>query len=341
MKKIKFGIVGLGRLGRKHAENLAFRIPNAELLAVCSVVKEEVDEVQKSWEIKYGYTEYEEMLKNKELDAIFISSPSGFHCEQIEKALDAGFHVFSEKPLGLYLEEAKRVAKAVNSHKDQIFMVGFMRRYDESYAYAKKKIQEGAIGKPVLIRCYGLDPKGSMEGFLKFAKTNYSGGLFLDMAVHDLDLGRWYLESEAEKVWAIGGAYEYPEFDEINDAETGSALVKFKNGTMGIFVAGRNCAHGYHIETEIIGTKGTLRVGTVPQKNLTVVFDETGARQECVQGFPERFDQAYLSETEEFVKCVIENRRPGVTVEDGVQSTALAYACKESFETGNLVTVQE
>ncbi|EGO86428.1 myo-inositol 2-dehydrogenase, partial [Clostridium botulinum C str. Stockholm] len=121
MKKVKFGIVGLGRLGRKHAENLAFRIPNAELLAVCSVVKEEVEEVKDTWGIKYGYTNFDEMLKNKELDAIFISSPSGFHCEQIEKALDAGFHVFSEKPLGLYLEEAKRVAKAVNEHKNQIF----------------------------------------------------------------------------------------------------------------------------------------------------------------------------------------------------------------------------
>ncbi|KGN00124.1 Gfo/Idh/MocA family oxidoreductase [Clostridium botulinum] len=341
MKKVKFGIVGLGRLGRKHAENLAFRIPNAELLAVCSVVKEEVEEVKNAWGIKYGYTDFDEMLRNKELDAIFISSPSGFHCEQIEKALDAGFHVFSEKPLGLYLEEAKRVAKAVNEHKDQIFMVGFMRRYDDSYAYAKKKIEEGAIGKPVLIRCYGLDPAGSMEGFLKFAKSNYSGGLFLDMAVHDLDLARWYLESEADTVWAIGGPYEYPEFDEINDAETGAALVKFKNGTMGVFVAGRNCAHGYHIETEIIGTKGTLRVGTVPQKNLVTVFDETGARQECVQGFPERFDQAYLSETEEFVKCVLENRKPGVVVEDGVKSTALAYACKDSFETGNLVKVED
>ncbi|KEI01111.1 Gfo/Idh/MocA family oxidoreductase [Clostridium botulinum] len=341
MKKVKFGIVGLGRLGRKHAKNLAFRIPNAELLAVCSVVKEEVEEVKNAWGIKYGYTDFDEMLRNKELDAIFISSPSGFHCEQIEKALDAGFHVFSEKPLGLYLEEAKRVAKAVNEHKDQIFMVGFMRRYDDSYVYAKKKIEEGAIGKPVLIRCYGLDPAGSMEGFLKFAKSNYSGGLFLDMAVHDLDLARWYLESEADTVWAIGGPYEYPEFDEINDAETGAALVKFKNGTMGVFVAGRNCAHGYHIETEIIGTKGTLRVGTVPQKNLVTVFDETGARQECVQGFPERFDQAYLSETEEFVKCVLENRKPGVVVEDGVKSTALAYACKDSFETGNLVKVED
>ena len=103
MNKVKFGIVGLGRLGRAHAENIAFKIPNSELLAVCSVVENEVKEVQKAWGVKYGYTSYEEMLENKELDAIFIASPSGFHCEQIKCALRKGFHVFSEKPLGLYL----------------------------------------------------------------------------------------------------------------------------------------------------------------------------------------------------------------------------------------------
>src|SRR3712207_9051267 len=92
--------------------------------------------------------------------------------------------------------------------------------YTTLFRSSDLKIEEGAIGKPVLIRCYGLDPAGSMEGFLKFAKSNYSGGLFLDMAVHDLDLARWYLESEADMVWAIGGAYEYPEFDEISDARS-------------------------------------------------------------------------------------------------------------------------
>lgn len=342
MKKIKVGIVGLGRLGRKHAENIAFKIPNAELTAVCSVVKEEIEEIQKKWRIKYGYISYDEMLENKELDAIFISSPSGFHCEQIIKALEKGFHVFSEKPLGLYLEETEKVAKIVNKYKaKQVFMLGFMRRYDNSYEYVKKKIEEGIIGKPVFIRCYGLDPAKGMESFLKFAKDSYSGGLFLDMAIHDLDLARWYLKSEAKSVWAIGGAYEYPEFEEINDAETGAALVKFENGAMGMFLAGRNCAHGYHIETEIIGTKGTLRVGAIPEKNLVTIFDDNGAIRECSQGFLERFEQAYLSETEEFINCIIEKRQPDVTVEDGVNSTALAYACKKSFETGELVTLKE
>lgn len=339
MKKINFGIVGLGRLGRAHAENLAFKIPNANLLAVCSIDKSQVDEVQKAWNIPYGYTDFDEMLKNKELDAIFIASPSGFHCEQIEKALDAGFHVFSEKPLGLYLDDAVRAMKAVNSHPNQIFMLGFMRRYDKSYAYAKKKIEEGAIGKPVLVRCYGLDPAKALPSFLKFAKDSYSGGLFLDMAIHDIDLARWYLDSDADELWAIGGAYGHKEFDEINDAETGAAMVKFKNGTMALLVAGRNCAHGYHIETEIIGTEGTLRIGTTPDKNLVTVFDSRGVNKECAGGFLERFEDAYLAEVKEFVDCVLENRKPAVTVEDGVLSTIVGYACKESFETGELVKV--
>lgn len=174
------GIVGLGRLGHQHAENMAFRIPNCELIAVCSMFEEEVTGAQEKMGVTYGYTNYDEMLENKELDAVFIASPSGFHCEHITKALEKGLHVFSEKPLGLYLEEAEKVQEAVEKHPDQLFMLGFMRRYDRSYAAVKKKIDNGDIGDPVLIRCYGLDPAAKMDGFLKFAGANYSGGLFLE-----------------------------------------------------------------------------------------------------------------------------------------------------------------
>ncbi|KMY48603.1 inositol 2-dehydrogenase [Peribacillus loiseleuriae] len=338
--KIKVGIVGLGRLGRQHAENIASRIPNCELTAICSVVESEINEFQEKWGIPYSYANYDEMLTNKELDAIFIASPSGYHCEQIIKALHAGFHVFSEKPLGLYLEEVEEVKKAVEAHSDKVFMVGFMRRYDRSYAAAKQKIDNGDIGEPILIRCYGLDPASQMDNFLKFAKANYSGGLFLDMSIHDFDLARWYMGSEAQEVWAIGGGYARSEFDELQDAETGAAMVRFANNAMGIFVAGRNSAHGYHIETEIIGTKGSIRIGTVPERNQVVIFNETGAVKECFDGFIERFEQAYLSEVEEFINCILEERKPTVTVQDGVESTKLGYACKKSFETRQLIHVQ-
>ncbi|OOM10446.1 Gfo/Idh/MocA family oxidoreductase [Clostridium saccharobutylicum] len=338
MKKIKIGIVGLGRLGRKHAENLAFKIPNAELTVVCSILKTEVEEVQKAWGIKYGYTNYEDMLKNEELDAVFIASSSTEHCKQIEQALDAGYHVFSEKPLGVTIEEVRVAKSIVDKHTDKIFMLGFMRRYDPSYAYAKKKIEEGAIGEPFLVRCYGLDPVSAIQGAIAFAEK--SGGLFLDMAIHDIDLARWYLGEEAKNIYAIGGCYAFPEFGKFNDADNGAALIKFNNNKMGLFYAGRTSAHGYHIETEIVGTKGSLRIGTVPQKNLVSIFNENGAVQECVSGFIERFDKAYLAEVQEFVNCIIENRQPKVVVDDGVKSTEIAYACKESFEGDKLVRIE-
>jgi myo-inositol 2-dehydrogenase/D-chiro-inositol 1-dehydrogenase len=341
MEEVVFGIAGLGRLGRQHAENIQFRIPGARLTAVCSVVPDELEDAKQNLGVESTYTNYEEFLRNKEMNAVFICSPSQYHCEQIEKALQAGFHVFSEKPLGLYMEEAKKVEKVVHEYPDQLFMLGFMRRYDESYAYAKEKIKEGVIGKPYFIRCYSFDPDSAINGYLKFAKSSYSGGLFLDMCSHDLDLARWFLGSEAQEVWALGGTYKYPEISEIQDAEMGAAMVKFSNESIGMFAAGRSCKHGYHIETEIIGTEGTLRIGTTPDKNQVVVFKEEGAIKESVSGFLERFQQAYLAEVTEFVDCLRYNRKPEVCVEDGVRSTALAYACKESFETGKLVKLVE
>lgn len=335
MKKIKIGIVGLGRLGRKHAENIAFRVPNVELKAVCSIIESEVNDVQKSWGIEKGYTDFNEMLKNKELDAIFIASTSGEHCKQIEAALDAGFHVFSEKPLGISMEECLKAEKAVERHPDKVFMLGFMRRYDQSYLYAKKQIEEGAIGNPFFIRCYGIDPEIAIEGAIKFAAT--SGGIFLDLAIHDIDLARWFLGSEARNIYAIGGSYVHKEFTQFGDADNAAAIVQFKNDTMGFFYAGRTCAHGYHIETEIVGTKGSLRIGTVPEKNLVTVFNDTGAVQECVSGFLERFEYAYLNETQEFVNCIVENRKPDVSVYDGTKATKTAYAATQSFKENKLV----
>lgn len=338
MEKIKVGIVGLGRLGRKHAENIAFRIPNVELTAVCSIVPQEVEGVQKSWGIQNGYTDYQEMLNNRELDAIVVASSSSEHCKHIESALDAGFHVFSEKPLGLTVDECSHIEKVVEKHSDKVFMLGFMRRYDDSYAYAKQKIEEGSIGKPVYIRCYGQDPLKAIEGAIAFAEK--SGGIFLDMAIHDFDLARWYLNSEAQSVLAMGDCYLYDEFKKYQDVDNGAVMIQFQNGAMAQIFVSRTCAHGYHIETEIIGTKGSLRIGTTPVKNLVTVFNETGAVKECVSGFLERFEQAYLNELQEFFNCLREKRKPSVTVYDGTNSTKIAYAATKSFRQNKLVTLE-
>ncbi len=335
MKKIKIGSVGLGRLGLRHAENIAGKIENAELTALCDLNREMLAKTADRLNVKHRFTDFNEMIRLEELDAVVIVSPSALHTGQIASALDAGLHVFSEKPLGVTVGECRMAEKAVEKHPDKIFMLGFMRRFDESYMYAKKKVAAGEIGKVVLFRSYSQDPEKFIDGAIAFAP--HSGGQFLDMAVHDIDLARWFIGEEPETVYAIGGCYAHPEFAKSNDGDNVSCLMKFKNDSMAFLFAGRTAPHGYNVETEIIGTKGTLRIASVPQKNLVEIFDNTGVRKECSENFLERFESSYLNEVQEFVNCILENRKPHVTVYDGTRVSEIAYRCKESFEKGELL----
>lgn len=338
MRKIKMGIVGLGRLGSLHAENIAFNIPNTELHAVCSIIPGELELAQKEWGIPFGYSDFNEMIKNKDLEAVAILSPSPYHTEHIDLALKAGLHVFVDKPLGINVEECMMSEKAVKEHPDQIFMIGYMRRYDPSYKYAKELIKKGKIGKPFLIKLTSCDPEHTIEGAIRFGAN--SGGLFIDMTVHDIDLARWFLEDEAKTVYAIGGSFVHKEFDGYNDADNALALMQFQNGGMAMFHSGRNAANGYQVETEIVGPLGSLRIAAEPRKNLCTIFDQTGIVAECSQGFQERFAEAYLEEMKEFVRCIISGEKPGVTVEDGTMNTLVAFAATQSFHENRVIEIK-
>ena len=171
MKTVKVGSVGLGRLGYEHAKNLATQVPGCGLAAICDVDANRVKEVAAELGVPNTYTDFEEMCKNPELDAIVIVSPSFLHCQQIEIAMNHGKHVFCEKPLGTDVAQCKAAEKVIEAHPDLIFQLGFMRRFDKSYAEAKRKIDNGDIGKVVLVRSYTQDPRSTIESTLKFART--------------------------------------------------------------------------------------------------------------------------------------------------------------------------
>ncbi len=337
MKKLQIGIAGLGRLGKVHAKNIASKISNAELVAACSIVPEELEFAKTELGVNNTYSDFSEMLKNDDIDAVCIVTTSTEHCRQIEAALDAGKHVFSEKPLGTDVAQCKRAEAAVERHPELKFMLGFMRRYDKSYAYAKKLVDEGKIGTPYLVKATGIDPESAVQGAIRFAKT--SGGIFLDMAIHDIDLCRWFLNSEAIEVYAMGSTFKHKEFKDAGDDETGVAVYKFANGAMGMIHVGRTAPYGYHVETEVVGTEGTIRISAVPEKNLATVYGTNGVCTECVGSFPERFAEAYLAEMEEFVDCVIHDKKPGVNVYDGTKSTAIGYATTEAWKTGKIIRI--
>lgn len=339
MEQVKVGIVGLGRLGKVHASNLAFGVPDAKLCAACSIVPQELEYARSQLGISDVYSDYREMLKKADIDAVAIVTTSSEHCWQIEAALDAGKHVFCDKPLGVDVEQCLMAEKAVARHPELIFMLGFMRRYDSSYAYAKQKVDAGEIGVPYMVKATGVDPEALVGGAIRFAKT--SGGIFLDMAIHDIDLMRWFLGCEATEVYALGATFKHPEFKAANDDETAAAMFRFENGGIGIIHVGRTAPEGYHVETEVIGTEGSIRISAIPEKNLATIFNKNGAVRECVGSFPERFGEAYLAEMREFIDCVRTNRKPGVSVSDGTKATAIGYAATEAWHTGEIVKIKQ
>ncbi len=339
MRKINIVHVGLGRLGKQHACNIANRLQYATLKALCDVNEEQLKKLAKEWSVEKIYTDFDEMIKDEEIEAVSIASPSGFHCKQIEAALKAGKHVFCEKPLGVTIEECEYIEKLSKEYPKLIIMPGFMRRFDPSYKQAKEMIDAGKIGKPFMVRSYSQDPIKDIAGAIAYAP--HSGGEFLDMCVHDIDLCRWFLSAEPLEVYSIGGCYAFDEFAKYNDGDNVSCLMKFEEDKMAFLFAGRTAPHGYNVETEIIGTEGILRVANVPQKNLLEILDNNGVRKECSQNFLERFEEAYLRELEEFILCINEERQPKLGAKDGAKAAKIAYSCKESFETKTLVKINK
>jgi len=200
---VRIGIVGVGRMGRRHAENLATRVPGASLVAACSPIGEELEWARNTLGVDRVYKDYAEMLAQKDVDAVFIVTPNTLHPAQIIDALRAGKHVFCEKPLSMVLDECLAVEAEAAKHPHLKVMIGFVRRFDASYQDAHASIASGGIGRPFLVRSQTTDQNDPSGFFVKFAPT--SGGIFVDMSVHDIDIARWLLGSpKALRVFSLG-----------------------------------------------------------------------------------------------------------------------------------------
>lgn len=331
MKVFNLGVVGLGKLGYLHARNIARNIPNARLVAVCDQNKEMLEKAKVELGVEKVFTDFEDMLKNGNIDGVAIISPSIYHYEHIELAVSYDLPIFCEKPLGTSLEQIYKIEEMFKEKAyDKTFMLGFMRRFDQSYMKAKQMILDGVIGNPYMIRCYGLDPIKYVKTAVPFAEK--SGGIFLDMAIHDIDLARWFMASEVKTIFAQGDCYVEDGFAEFDDVDNGTAIMRFENGAMGLFFTSRTCYHGYHIETEITGSKGSIRIGGNPNNDEVVLFTSDGANQTYKDYFMDRFMDAYRNEVQEFVNCALKGEKASVGLIDGIKSTEIAYGCNQSYK---------
>ncbi len=335
MRKVKIGIAGLGRLGKRHATNLAFRVRNVELAAASSVVPEELEWARGTLGVQALFEDYAQMLAHPGLDAVFLVTPTTLHAEQIIAALERGLHVFSEKPLALSVADCERVMAVAQAHPAQVATVGFVRRFDPGYAYMKAKIDAGAIGRPVLFRAQTADMDDTAAFQVQFSRT--SGGVFLDASIHDMDLARWLLGSEVADVYCVGDCYVHEGFRQYQDADNATALFRFENGAAASITVSRTTLHGHDTHGEVTGTRGSLIVGRPPRSVNVDICDEHGVRSECVPTFFERFEQAFLLEAEDFAECILEGRAPRCTLHDATEATRIAVATTESYRRGEIV----
>lgn len=337
MKQLNIGIVGLGRLGKEYATNLLFKIRNAHVLAACSIIEEERAYARDELAISNVFESYEEMLETPNLEAVFVISSTDMHAQHIIEALRAGKHVFSEKPLAISLDACKQVEEVAKQHPNLKAVVGFVRRYDASYQYAKRKIKSGAIGKPFMVRSQTVDQDVVNDFQLQY--VGKSGGIFHDYNVHDIDLARWFLMSEIESVYALGGSFKHKGFEDAGDADNVVTTCQMTNGTMAIIHASRTAMHGHDTYTEVTGTLGTLRIGRPAGKNRVEIYDIHGVRKECVTTFWERFEDAFLTMAQDFVNCVLEDLPPELSIRDAIMATEAAIAFTKSFREQELVRI--
>lgn len=343
---VRLAIVGLGRMGKSHAENLR-QIPGCEIVSACSVIESELEWAQRELGLSHEppfttqlWQDYSRMLQAQDCAAVFLSTPSNLHGEQIAAALEAGKHVFCEKPLGVSVADCRKTAELVAKYQDsQIFMPGFVRRFDPAYSYAKQKIREGLVGEPYMVRSQTADHRDFAPFQLGFCAT--SGGIFHDMGVHDMDLLRWYLEAEPLNAYALASSLAFPEFDRIGDADNVVATCEFEGGKIGVIQVNRCASHGHNTHTEIYGTEGVLRIGFRPARTDVEILDKNGQRSECVHTFQDRFAAAFRLEAQEFIACIEENRPPIVSCRDALQATLLAEACTLSMKEKRKVALSE
>ena len=325
MAKLGIGVLGVGEMGKRHAENLRHLVPGARLLAVADVAAGRARQVAEELEIDHHYSSFEEMLQRKDIDAVLIATPDKFHAQAVRQAAAAGKEILCEKPLATSLADAE-AALAEVARKGVRLQIGFMRRYDPAYATAKKRIDSGEIGTPVIFKSVGRDKD---EPPIAAYASNVNGMVFYNNTIHDFDLARWLMNDEVTEVQAYTTVTIRPEVAKYNDVVASVVNLKFAQGAIGNVESYVQAAYGYDVRTEIVGSKGSLFVGSLQQTPVTFLA-ANGANKPLTDHFLTRFADAYLAEVRDFVQTVLEGKAARVTGMDGFKALAIAVAAEDS-----------
>jgi myo-inositol 2-dehydrogenase / D-chiro-inositol 1-dehydrogenase len=333
MKKLTVGIIGAGRIGKLHAENLRY-FPDVHVKTISDIFIDNVKDWAKDIGIQNVVQNYEEILQDESIDAVLICSPTTTHSEIIYKAVENGKHIFCEKPITFDLEESLRVLETVEQSNIK-FQVGFNRRFDKNFATVQKKVQAGEIGDIHIIKITARDPKPPTPEYIK-----NSGGLFIDMSIHDFDMLRFLAQSNITEVYVNGANLVDPVFQKYDDLDTAIINVRFESGAIGVIDNSREAVYGYDQRVEVFGSKGVIQAENVLETTVKKSTIDGTSIENPKYFFLERYRESYVNELIAFFDSIQNNTNTLCTVQDGVEAERIAHSAKKSWKTGRVVQIQ-
>ena len=332
-RKLKTGVIGLGRIGQIHLSNLLYHTPNAEVV-IASDVFEAAHENAKKAGVSTT-TSAEEVINHPDVEAVIICAPTPQHVPYTIAAAQAKKHIFCEKPLDVTIPAILSAQKAVKENNVKL-MLGFNRRFDPNFARVRSLVLDGSIGDPHIVKVTSRDPAPPPLEYVKI-----SGGLFLDMTIHDFDMARYLTGSEVTEVYVKGDSLVDPRIKQYDDIDTAVITLTFENGAIGVIDNSRKAVYGYDQRVEVFGSKGMAKAENNTPDNVLQYNTTGGVSALPLHFFLERYEKAYRSCIQTFVDSVLQNTASPVDAHDGLMATAVGLAAGLSLKEKRPVKVAE
>jgi len=335
VRQVNVGLVGTGRIGKLHAQHLTYRIPEANLVAVADIALPAAQAVAGTCGITEAYSDYRRILDRLEIEAVVICSSTNTHARIIEEAAAAGKHIFCEKPLDLDLARIDQVLATVDQAGVKL-QVGFNRRFDANFKRVHDLVAAGQIGAPHIVRITSRDPQPPPLEYVKV-----SGGIFLDMTIHDLDMARYLIHDDVTELYAAGGVMVDPAIGQAGDIDTAVITLRYAGGAIGSIDNSRKAVYGYDQRVEVFGSEGMITVAN--QKPDSAEWSTAQGVQSSLPlfFFIERYTESYIAEMRAFIDCILQDTTPAVTGVDGRIPVVMGYAAWKSYAENRPVRLSE
>jgi myo-inositol 2-dehydrogenase/D-chiro-inositol 1-dehydrogenase len=333
MTSLNLGLIGAGRIGNVHANSVAYRIPDAHISVVADIDETAARRCADRVRIPHIVTDYRALLDDPAIDAVLICAPTSLHTQMIVDAAAAGKHIFCEKPVDFDLAQVD-VAVAAAEHAGVKLQIGFNRRFDANHLRVRQAVQEGVIGAPHLLHIISRDPAVPPPGYIPT-----SGGILLDMTIHDFDMARYLMGDEVAEVYCAGGVLIDPAIGAAGDLDTVMVMLKFRGGAIGVIDNSRQAVYGYDQRVEVFGSKGSARTENVYPSAVTFSTAASVHRDRPLYFFMERYTESFAVELQAFVNAVRDDAPVPVTGQDILAATRLALAAQRACQENRPVQV--